>query len=43
MKGCFNGICQGSLELLATRELDELARRVRNGDLSLSVVDPPRS
>ena len=40
MKACFNGICQGSTELLKTRELDELSRQIRSGNYSLSVADP---
>jgi len=31
MKIAFNGICQGSLELLSGRELDRLARNLRYG------------
>ncbi|MFV0413278.1 MAG: DUF6323 family protein [Oscillospiraceae bacterium] len=31
MAGAFNGPCQGSLELLAGRELEKLARRLRCG------------
>ncbi|MDD2268554.1 MAG: DUF6323 family protein [Eubacteriales bacterium] len=40
MKACFNGVCQGSTELLKTRELDELSRQIRSGDISLTVADP---
>lgn len=32
MKTAFDGICQGSLELLAWRELDKLARNLRKGN-----------
>ena len=31
MKTAFNGICQGSLDLLSGRELDRLARKMRSG------------
>jgi len=31
MKTAFNGICQGSLDLLSGRELDRLARNLRSG------------
>jgi hypothetical protein len=31
MKTAFDGICQGSLELLSGRELDRLARNLRSG------------
>jgi len=31
MKNAFNGICQGSLDLLSGRELDRLARNLRSG------------
>lgn len=33
MKASFDGVCQGSLELLAGRELPRLARRVREGGM----------
>ncbi|OGO90697.1 MAG: hypothetical protein A2Y17_03135 [Clostridiales bacterium GWF2_38_85] len=36
MKSYFNGSCQGSLELLKNRELDELARKVRFSDFHFS-------
>ena len=31
MKNSFNGRCQGSLELLAGRELEKMARNLRYG------------
>jgi len=31
MKSCFDGSCQGSLELLAARELSKMARNLRYG------------
>jgi hypothetical protein len=31
MKTSFDGVCQGSLDLLSGRELDRLARNLRNG------------
>ncbi len=31
MKKSFDGVCQGSLELMSGRELDKLARRIRYG------------
>jgi hypothetical protein len=31
MKTAFDGVCQGSLDLLSERELDRLARNLRSG------------
>jgi hypothetical protein len=31
MKDAFNGVCRGSVDLLAGRELDRLARSLHNG------------
>ena len=31
MKSTFNGVCQGSLDLLSGRELDRIARNLRSG------------
>lgn len=31
MRKAFNGVCQGSLDLLFSRELDDLARNLRSG------------
>lgn len=31
MEKCFNGPCQGSIELLGGRELEQMARRIREG------------
>jgi hypothetical protein len=31
MKTAFDGVCQGSIDLLSGRELDRLARNLRSG------------
>lgn len=37
MKSYFNGICEGSLDLLKNRELENLARNVRFGNFNFSI------
>lgn len=39
MKKLFDGICQGSLDLLCGRELDTLARNLRNGCSAENLVN----
>jgi hypothetical protein len=39
MKKSFDGVCQGSLELLSGRELDKFARSIRYGRFTESEVE----